>query len=153
MNIIQVGDPCLTQKCEPFFESLAPELIAQMRETMEKNNGIGLAANQVGISKSFFMAYIEGVFGVFVNPVIRNHGQEHSENPEGCLSILDAHGKCIYKPKKRWKVIDVSYLDENQKEHRRTLKRLSARIFQHELDHLNGKLCQDLGKAPEEEVR
>lgn len=142
MRVYQKGEAVLSRRCEEFFETLTPETLEELRKTMEENRGIGLAANQVGISRRFFVAKIGGKFGAFINPVIMNHGKAEEEEPEGCLSILDENGEFIFKPKKRWSVIDVIYWDEQKRLFKKTLKRLDARIFQHEVDHLDGRLCQ-----------
>jgi len=113
-----------------------------MQLLMGLKNGIGLSANQVGISQSFFIANFKDGFEIVINPEIIMHGKEEIVENEGCLSILDKKGKPIYKPKKRWAVITVSYLSFNGACNR-TFKRLDARIFQHEMDHLNGKLCHN----------
>lgn len=142
MKVLQKGHKCLEQRCPEIFETLDPLLIDEMKKTMIENKGVGLAANQVGIEKRFFVANIGSQFGVFINPSIISHGKDEIEQAEGCLSILGEDGKSIYKPKKRWAIIDVMFWDEKKNHHKVTLKRFDARIFQHEMDHLDGRLCQ-----------
>ncbi len=142
MNVFKKGSKVLKTCCEDVTEVISPETIADMKKTMAENHGVGLSANQVGICKRFFVANIGTKFGVFINPEIIGNGKEELEQLEGCLSILGKDGKPIYKPKKRWAVITVTYQDEKGQGHKETLKRFDARIFQHEMDHLNGRLCQ-----------
>ncbi len=143
MRIFQKGESVLTERCEEIdIKEFTPELFKDFRDTMIKNRGVGLAANQVGIQKRFFVAIIDGAFCAFINPSILSHGKAEIEEDEGCLSILK-DGRPVYKPKKRWEVIDVKYQDQTGKFWRRTLKRFQARIFQHEMDHLDGRLCQE----------
>lgn len=130
------------KRCEEVFREFSEEELDGLKRTMIENNGVGLAANQIGKSERFFVANINGRFGLFVNPKIVSHGKELVEQPEGCLSILGEDGKPTYKPKKRYAVITVHYWDKNKTLVEETLKRLDARIFQHEMDHLDGKLCQ-----------
>ena len=136
------GEKVLMERCLPCTESIPTVLSDELKVLMAEKNGCGLSANQVGINKRFFIAKIDGKICVFHNPFILSHGKSEVETPEGCLSILDEFGAFIYKPKSRWEVIDVEYRDKDFKLIRTTLKRREARIFQHELDHLEGRFCQ-----------
>ena len=142
MDIVLKGNAVLETRCEEVFRDFSGEELKELEAAMRNNKGVGLAANQVGLRERFFVATMGGKFGLFVNPVIVSHGKEEIEQPEGCLSILGPDGKPIYKPKKRWAVITVRYWDKNKDLIEETLKRFDARIFQHEMDHLNGRLCQ-----------
>ena len=127
-------------------EPLDINLITEMGQLMCLSEGAGLAANQVGINETFFVASLDAEFTVCINPVILRHGKEEIETPEGCLSVRDHRGKIIYKPKKRWAIIDVSYytLEGFIKAAPtfRTFRRFDAKLFQHEMDHMKGVLCQ-----------
>jgi len=143
IDLVKEDDPVLRQKSadvvtdEDFASVRAVK--ADMLKIMVKKKGIGLAANQVGIAKRFFIARIGIMPAVFVNPVIkRRHGEMVVAN-EGCLSFPG-----LVRPVSRdWK-IDVSYEDEFGRKYDRTLEGMNARVFQHEFDHLEGKLITDV---------
>lgn len=99
----------------------------------EELGGVGLAAPQVGISSRVFVARIAGKWGVYINPSIIRHGNDIEDSIEGCLSFPDR-----FVSRTRYRVIDVEYQDEIGRFFNRTLKGIDARVFQHELDHLDG---------------
>lgn len=110
---------------------VAPYII-EMWELLKNKNGLGLAAPQVGLSLRFFI-YKDKFNEIAINPIILKHGKDEEEDFEGCLSFP---GQTIKV--KRYKIIDVEYTNLGGYKVRKTLKGLSARIFQHELNHLNG---------------
>ena len=112
-------------------------LMDAMVNVLYENNGVGLAASQVGITKS--IAVVDAGTGLIkmANPMIVS-GKGSSSMEEGCLSVPDN-----YVNVKRAAEIAVSYLDENDKECKKTFCGLVARVIQHEIDHLNGKLIID----------
>lgn len=108
-------------------------LVEILHEIMIKNNGIGLAANQLGIRKSCFVMNIDGrKFNVF-NPVITAFSKEECIIKEGCLSFPKSYIE-ISRPKE----IHVCYQDELKAIHQENLDGMAARCFQHEYDHLQG---------------
>ena len=115
-------------------------LVRDMIDTMYAENGVGLAANQVGISKRLFVASADQVRGqemVYFNPkIIRAEGT--IKEFEGCLSVPE-----FYEPVKRAKRVwmRATTLDGKQVEVKG--EGLVSRIFQHEIDHLNGILFID----------
>lgn len=117
-----------------------------MLETMYNADGIGLAANQVGLNYSLFTIDAGAKDDdktkytplVLINPKIVSFSSEKSFYQEGCLSIPK-----VYEDVERPISIEVSYLDLNMKEIKQEFNDLQARIFQHELDHLNGILFFD----------
>ena len=112
-------------------------LLSDMVETMHKESGVGLAASQVGVSKSIAVVDLGGEILRLVNPVVvAKKGLASME--EGCLSVPK---KCVNV--KRAAEITVSYVDESGNSQTRTFDGLPARIVQHEIDHLNGKLIID----------
>lgn len=121
-------------------------LIKNMKETMVYAHGLGLAAPQVGLSERILIAnfqYGKKVGEKFahvalINPKITHHSEEEVMGEEGCLSLPE-----IYAPVKRYKEITVKYLDEKGNKQVLELKNLNARIVQHEIDHLDGKLFVD----------
>lgn len=143
MDIVLHPDKKLRKPTETMTHIPSAEFIEEMRQFMILKRGVGLAANQIGITDSFFIANFSFGFEVCVNPEIIQTGREIMESPEGCLSILDEKGRFIFKPKKRNAVITVTYTAMSGALLKKTLKRLDAKIFQHEMDHLAGRLCQD----------
>jgi peptide deformylase len=131
----------LTQVSTPWIfgvDSDAAELEKVMCEFMTKNHGIGLAANQIGLTKRVFAIgshNIDGFpapFAVF-NPKILNVSEEEATYKEGCLSYPD-----LWLNLKRPAVIEVEYQDSLGNTHQAAMSGLIARCFQHELDHLDG---------------
>ena len=133
------GDPCLVAKSKPVKEVGPAErmLINSMFETMQAQKGIGLAAPQVGINEQIFVVDTgKDAFAVINPKIIRWVGSESSE--EGCLSIPYLHVNV-----KRAKEIEVEFLDENNQLVQARISGLLAKVFQHENDHLQGKLITD----------
>ena len=109
-----------------------------MKETMYAEKGIGLAANQVGKSLSLFVMDVDGTNAkVFINPEILEY-DEPTKIQEGCLSIP---GAFVWND--RYSRIKVRYYDENWSACTADLSGKEAICFQHELDHLQGKLFID----------
>ena len=113
-------------------------ILDRMMKVMEKANGIGLAANQIGIDKRFFVLDVEGRKLKIINPEILEFGDELIEFEEGCLSIPGVY-RNVTRPEK----IKVKSMDENNEVHEELLEGLISRAFQHELDHLDGVLFID----------
>ncbi len=139
------GDSVLKQVAEPVteFDAELEQLIEDMKETMDRAPGIGLAAPQIGVSKRVIIV----TFGLdeghpevreLVNPNIVAHGRERDVCEEGCLSIPDYTADV-----ERWREIDVEAVlrDGTPVTFRET--GTTARIIQHETDHLNGVLFVD----------
>jgi len=112
-------------------------ILCDMADSMYLNNGVGLAAVQVGIDKQLAVIDIGKGLVKLINPSItKKMGTETQE--EGCLSVPDAVVKV-----KRAKKVTVSFLDENGEVRQITAEGLFARAIQHEVDHLSGKLIVD----------
>lgn len=140
LDIKKEKDPILRKKAEGVkdFNDQIRTLISDMKETMDKNKGVGLAAPQVGISKRIIVVNTpEGVMG-FVNPKITKMGERTSFEEEGCLSLPG-----LYLKIKRAGEVEIETLDESGKKIKIQVKDIVARIFQHEVDHLNGILIVD----------
>lgn len=106
-------------------------------KTMIENDGVGLAANQVGIHKTFFIAEINGRIKLFINPKITYLSEEKNADKEGCLSFPE-----IFKYIQRSSQITVQYFDYRIKKIiKENYSGFSARVIQHEYDHLVGT-CQ-----------
>ncbi len=133
-------NPIMHEACEPVKEinDELLELIGKMFPKMQENNGIGLAANQVGINKQICVAALENgsKLMAFINPKIISKNKEKVKLREGCLS---APGIMINK--KRYTKIVVECLNISGEKERYQLTDLDARILQHEIDHLNGIMC------------
>ena len=139
MDIKIFPDPGLRKKGEAVLGIGKEErrILVDMAETMYLKGGVGLAAIQVGVHRN--MVVIDTGEGLMklINPVIlKKEGFETQE--EGCLSIPD---KCVNV--KRSKKIVVSYLDEDGRAIRLPTEGLLARVIQHEIDHLSGRLIID----------
>jgi peptide deformylase len=141
-KILDEYDPWLNRKSIPWdFSNPSGDLryiCISMVETMAKNQGVGLAANQVGLPYSIFVMGGGGYATAVVNPkILVADGEEISK--EGCLS---APG--LFLKVKRANHIDVEFYDMNGKVQFRTFEGLTARIFLHEYDHLQGILFTSL---------
>lgn len=113
------------------------QILNDMVETMYLNNGVGLAAIQVGIDKQLAVVDVGGGIIKMVNPVIvKKEGREAEQ--EGCLSVPELVVKI-----KRAKKIVVSFLNENGEVEQLRSEGLLARAIQHEIDHLAGTLIVD----------
>ncbi len=130
-----------TEKVENIDDKLKT-LVQNMFETMYYADGIGLAANQIGVSKSFFIVDISKTENhknqpplVLINPEITSFSDDEIDYLEGCLSIPNFYDKVI-----RPEAIEVKYFDLDMKENKIEADDLLARVIQHEFDHLNGIL-------------
>ena len=129
--------PILHNKVKPCSVNLDRHFVAKtLIENMHHYEGIGLAANQIGMDVRAF-AMVRDLENneviVCFNPKIVKKYSELVNCEEGCLSFPDK-----FINVNRRDIIDVKYEDEEGKEHKITLQGLPSRIFQHELDHLNG---------------
>lgn len=136
----------LRKKTAPFdFDAYSKdelrELIKGMKETMRDANGVGLAANQVGIDARFFVVEFEDKFYAIFNPEITKVSKEQTSFEEGCLSVPDE-----YEELARANEITLKGLDRNGKRVKMRVWGHLAQVFQHEVDHLNGKLFIDYKK-------
>jgi peptide deformylase len=133
------GDPCLVTKSKA-VKAVGPVermLITAMFETMAAYRGVGLAAPQVGINEQIFVVDTGKEVFAAVNPkIIKAAGSEVME--EGCLSIPR-----VLVDIKRAKNVWVEFTDEENRLVRAQLNGLAAKVFQHEYDHLHGKLILD----------
>jgi peptide deformylase len=140
LDIRTFGDPVLktrTSPVETFDESLA-RLTQDMLATMRDNEGVGLAANQVGRLKRVFVAAVGDDEYVIVNPVITGVAQTTESAPEGCLSIPGIHVE-VERPT----AVTVSGQDVSGNPLQLRASDLLARVLQHEIDHLDGVLILD----------
>ena len=137
LDLVDCNDPILREEMERFDFSNPPvdpyELAANLAETMLENNGLGLSANQCGLPYRVFVMHSEPLPLVFFNPRIVDVSEEQVILEEGCLSFPGLYIK-IKRPRR----IKVRYQEPNGNTTTQVFEDLSARVFQHELDHLNG---------------
>lgn len=140
MNIFVYEASILRKKSENVekFDDELKKTLEEMVETMKSAKGVGLAANQVGIDKRYFVLEIDKEIYKVVNPEILEYGKEQVEFEEGCLSIPNVYRKLL-RPDK----IKVRYYDENGNVHEKEFSGILSRAFQHEYDHLDGVLFID----------
>jgi peptide deformylase len=130
------GDPVLRQRAVDVEEidSKIVRLSEEMIETMRDAPGVGLAAPQVGIERRIFVYDVGEGARTVINPeIVESSGEWEYE--EGCLSVPDLHWPII-----RPKEVHLVGIDLDGKEISVEADELLARVFQHELDHLNGVL-------------
>lgn len=139
-KIITLGNPILRQKAQPISKITKSEqkLIDDMFETMEESEGVGLAAPQIAVPKRIFVAQWEGERYAIINPTIEWQSDEMVIGTEGCLSIPRVQADI-----NRHLKIRVRGLDRNGKTFVLEPEGWLARIFQHEIDHLDGILIID----------
>ena len=140
LDIRTFGDPVLKTRAAPvetFDESLV-RLTQDMLDTMRDNEGVGLAATQVGRLKRVFVAAIEDDEYVIVNPVLTDRSQTTETATEGCLSIPG-----IQVDVERPTAVTISGQDVSGKPLQIEASDLLARVLQHEIDHLDGVLILD----------
>lgn len=130
----------------PLAKKDISKLIQDMRRTMKLANGIGLSANQIGLPYRMFVAQVAGsqgenkFYAVF-NPELEKESSEKVSLEEGCLSVLGTYGEVS-----RSYQVMVRGFDKNGKPIKIKAWGMLARVFQHEIDHLNGMLFIDRTK-------
>lgn len=124
------------------IDSQLKETLKQMRQLMNLENGVGLAAPQIGISQRFFVVEINNKYYVFINPEILQYSQELVDMEEGCLSIPDQTG-VVARPAE----LVVEAYGTNGKKFKLKAKGVLARVIEHENDHLDGILFIDKAKS------
>ncbi len=140
LEIKKFPAPILRKKCEGVKEVTEEikNLGWDMVETMEENEGIGLAAPQVGELKRVIIVQMEKGPEVFINPKILKKTRETEIMEEGCLSFPG-----LFLKIKRAKGVEIEALDGAGEKVKIKAEGLPARIFQHEIDHLDGILFID----------
>lgn len=144
MDVIHYPNPMLKSQSadvDPATDTSLPALIEQMIQTMRDEDGVGLAAIQVGIPKNV-LVYDPSPTGddaqAVLNPVIVAHSDEMVEGEEGCLSFPG-----IYFPVERFTSVTVEALNPSGERIRIDAEGFPAVILQHEIDHLNGVVILD----------
>ena len=150
LPIVAYGDPVLRKKGEDITKDYPglEKLIDDMFETMEKAKGVGLAAPQINKAIRLFVVdsnrmydegeESEGIREVFINAQIVEESGKEWPYEEGCLSIPGIR-EDVYREEK----VKIKYVDRDFKAHEKTFTGLTARVIQHEYDHIEGKLFID----------
>ena len=129
----------LQEKCSPVSIKEGEEIgVRLLHELRESENGIGLAANQIGINKRVCVVNVKEPL-VLINPKIVEKSKEKFVFPEGCLSF-----PFIFVAIKRPKWIEVEYEDEDGEIKKEHMHGMNSRIYQHENEHMNGLIFKDL---------
>tara|TARA_B100000575_G_C23085020_1_gene625267 strand:- start:461 stop:1033 length:573 start_codon:yes stop_codon:yes gene_type:complete len=153
--IIAFGDPILNLKVEKIKYSESntiDSLLNDLWDTMYNANGVGIAAPQIGVSKSIFVAdfsFFEdednfnkdeliNIKQVFINPKIIKESGDNLTYSEGCLSIPNISEEVVRKEK-----IKINFLNEKFEPKQMNCSGIIARVIQHEYDHLQGILFTD----------
>ncbi len=138
-NIIKYGDPFLRKISKPVenYDGKLHQLLEDMEETLHAVGGLGLAAPQVGVLKRVCIVEYDDKLYELVNPVlIRSRGK--CVDNEGCLSVPGFRG-LVERPEE----IDVEYFDRFGNLCKQHAEGYFARVFLHEMDHLDGILFPD----------
>jgi peptide deformylase len=140
LEIRTFGDPVLRSRAHEVerITDVHRRLIKDMFETMREAPGVGLAAPQVGVMERIFVYEVEEEMGAIVNPVIVGQSGETDEGEEGCLSLPG-----LLYPVERSTEVRIEGLDDQGRPVSKQGSGLLARVFQHEIDHLNGVLFID----------
>jgi peptide deformylase len=140
LDIRTFGDPVLRTPAMPVtdFDEKLTALAADMRETMLAAPGVGLAAPQVGVPRRLFTFDSGEENGAYANPEIVWRSEETQEGEEGCLSIPGIYFPVVRALRVR---VTAQLVDGTALE--REAEGFLARIFQHEIDHLDGVLFVD----------
>lgn len=135
-----LGDPVLRQETTPVAEVTDEHrrLIDDMFDTMYAAQGIGLAAPQIGRTERICVVDVDGEVFALINPEIVESQGPKEKAEEGCLSIPDVYGD-VERPAR----VTVRALDRNGRPIEVSAEGLLGRCFQHEIDHLHGKLFLD----------
>lgn len=134
------GDPVLREKCMEVasIDRDIVRLVDDLTDSMPKPGGAGLSANQIGILKRVFVFDDEGEITACINPRIISASEEMAEELEGCLSLPGA-----IVPVKRHVTLELEFTDLGGETKCVHAEGWLARVFQHELDHLEGILILD----------
>ena len=150
LPIYVYGQPVLREEAKDIDKDYPnlKELITNMHETMDRADGVGLAAPQVGLPirvvvvnldvLSDDMPEFKGFRRAYINPHILETGEEEVSMEEGCLSLPGIH-ESVKRPTN----IHVKYLYEEMNEHDEWVEGYLARVMQHEFDHLDGTMFID----------
>ena len=141
-EVVQVGDPVLRKISEKVtrFDGELERLLDDMKETLKKEEGAGLAAPQVGVPVRAVVVDVEEGYFEFINPVfVWQKGEQHGA--EGCLSVRGKMGT-VTRPDK----VKIIFQDRKGDNYSLVARGFFARAICHEIDHLDGILYTDKAK-------
>ena len=140
LEVLKDDNPILRNKSiSTLINDEVRTLVEDMKETMVFENGIGLAAPQIGVNlRVIVIKTLQEEIQEMINPTIIWFSEERVSMEEGCLSIR-GHYVDILRPY----MVGVKFMDINGKYRKWKLKGLEARVVQHEIDHLDGVLMTD----------
>ncbi len=144
LPLLIAPNPVLRQKAKPIplpVSAATQKLARDMFEAMEHYRGIGLAAPQVGESVRLIVVGTSGQPTVYLNPSVKKRTWRKVNFEEGCLSLPGVYG-LVRRPRR----VLASYATLSGELKEEWLDGLTARVYQHEVDHLNGVLFTDLTK-------
>lgn len=136
-NIVKIGDPILNKKCRPVekFDERLFQILDDMKDTLYKAQGVGLAGPQVGVLRRIVVIDCGDGYIELINPEITERSEETQKEVEGCLSIPGKYGTT-----ERPKSVKVKAQNREGKWCLYKGEDLKARCFCHEIDHLDGIL-------------
>ena len=145
LEVLKAGNPFLKQVSVPVerVDIKLKKLMDDMAETMYENDGVGLAAPQIGQNIRLVVIDCQDEHGLLelINPVI-TFKEGEAVDTEGCLSVPDIYGEV-----KRAAKVKVEFMNRRGKRQHLTATGLLARCIQHELDHLEGQLFIDIATS------
>ena len=149
MTVLEIvkgkDNPILRTVCDPVesFDKELKKIVRDMKDTLKKAKGLGIAAPQVGLDRRVFIFITD--YGTSnqavreaINPEVIFAADQQVLGEEGCLSLPGEFGN-VYRPTE----VIVSFFDVHGEKHQMRLLDLDARVFLHELDHINGVLFLD----------
>lgn len=134
----------LAERCQEcneaeFFRSMLLDILLDMEQLMDTYQGVGIAANQVGLNMRLAVVKAKGERILAINPILEWSSEAHIWSTEGCLSLPNYQYKV-----RRADAVRVSYRDAlTGYRHTREYKGFLATVWQHEIDHLNGITIRD----------
>jgi peptide deformylase len=150
-EVRKIGDPVLREKSKKVekIDSSVTQLVRDLTDTLKKTGGVGMAAPQIGVTRRVIIINDDDKIHVFINPEIEILDDHKIKSDEGCLSIYSIKDFSI----ERFSRIRVRAKNLKGNDVELVAEGLLSRIFQHEIDHLNGVLFMDhLDRKSKEEL-
>ena len=145
-NLVLEDDPILRKRCQPFdFDNPQEdpkELSKELVEAMYKYEGLGLSACQIGVDLKVFSMISDDRTIICFNPRITEYSKETTYMREGCLTFPG-----LWFPVQRAHGVNVTFANEDGENMSATFVQLTAKVFQHEYDHMLGKLYVEYASA------
>ena len=143
MEVLKNPNPELRKKSvevsrDEIDSDVVKELVMQLKETMSVENGVGIAAPQIGVHKRVIVVDTGSGAQAFFNPVVTKRSLRKIESEEGCLSVPGIFGIV-----RRHRAVTIEAINEHKEEITIQVRLFPAIVFQHEIDHLDGILFID----------